>query len=458
MRLDRRETLALLAGATAAPLLAARPARADAPAFVDPPLAPTRRPEPGLVEVDLDARPARLAVAGRRADLWTYAGAFPGPVLRAREGDTVRLRFANRLPEATNLHFHGLHVPPTGRADNIWLVVPPGETFTYEFTVPSGEAGTYWYHPHLHGTIARQLWSGMAGPIVIEGPVDAMPELAAADDRIVVLRDLALAGGAPEAHAPMDWMMGKEGDLLLVNGVHRPRLAARAATLRLRLINASNARYFHLGLDGGRPLHLIATDGHFVERPVALDSVLLTPGERADVLVRFEDEAPLTLLSLPYDRRASYHWRPEPLITLVPPPMPKPLPLPGGLVALPRYTAADAAVRRRIVMGVFYLNGQPFNPRRTDVRGRLGDLEWWEVVNVGTMDHPFHLHTWYYQVVARNGVVEPYRAWRDMVNLRPGDRVELIVPLRSYTGKSVYHCHIAEHGDKGMMAVIEVGA
>ena len=103
-------------------------------------------------------------VDGRRAALWTYGGSFPGKLIRVREGETVRLRFTNRLPEVTNLHFHGLHVPPTGRADNSWLHVPPGETFAYEFEVPRGSAGTYWYHPHAHGTLARQLWAGLVRP------------------------------------------------------------------------------------------------------------------------------------------------------------------------------------------------------------------------------------------------------------------------------------------------------
>jgi FtsP/CotA-like multicopper oxidase with cupredoxin domain len=107
---------------------------------------------------------------------------------------------------------------------------------------------------------------------------------------------------------------------------------------------------------------------------------------------------------------------------------------------------------------MFFINGRPFDPRRIDARGRLGDLELWQVENVGTMDHPFHLHTWYFQVIARNGRPEPFRAWRDMVNLKPGERLELLVPLSNYTGRTVYHCHVSEHGDKGMMALIEVTA
>ncbi|MGH6903514.1 MAG: multicopper oxidase domain-containing protein, partial [Geminicoccaceae bacterium] len=154
----RRDVLGSLLGLAAVVIpRSARPAAGTLPDILP---APTRRPEPGLVEIALDAAPARLSVAGRPAELWAYGGSFPGPLLRVREGETVRLRFANRLPEATNLHFHGLRIPPAGRADNVWLHIPPGETFMYEFQVPRGIAGTYWYHPHAHGTLARQLWAG----------------------------------------------------------------------------------------------------------------------------------------------------------------------------------------------------------------------------------------------------------------------------------------------------------
>ena len=420
------------------------------------PLAPARRPEPGLVEIALEAAPAQLAVAGQKAELWTYGGGSPGPVLRVREGETVRLRFANRLPEATNLHFHGVHVPPTGRADNTWLHVPPGEAFAYEFTIPPGSGGTHWYHPHVHGTIARQIWAGLAGPLIVDGPLDAMPELAAADERIVVLKDLALLAGHPAPHGAMDWHKGKEGDLVLVNGVAAPQMRARAGTVRLRLINACNARYFRLGLEDGRPWHLIATDGHYLDRPQDLDDLLLVPGARADVLIPLEGGGEVRVRHLFYDRRAPDYTPERTLLTIVPRENARPLPLPERLAHVPRLRPEDATGRRRITMAMFLLNGQAFHPNRTDISGRLGDLELWEVENVGTMDHPFHTHTWYFQVATRNGHPEPFAAWRDTVNLRPGERLELLIPLRSYTGRSLYHCHVAEHGDKGMMGVIEV--
>jgi FtsP/CotA-like multicopper oxidase with cupredoxin domain len=457
VNLARRSALGLLGGLAVAPLLRRRAIATAAPALPEIRLAPHRRPEPGLVEIELDARPADVTVDGRRAALWTYGGSFPGRLIRVSEGDTVRLRFANRLPEVTNLHFHGLHVPPTGRADNVWLHVPPGEAFQYEFEVPRGSAGTYWYHPHAHGMIARQLWAGLAGPWVVDGPLERMPELATVDERIVLLRDLALdEQGRPTPHRIMDWHEGKQGDLLLANGAVQPVLRARAGTVRLRLINASNARYFRLALAGGQPLHLIATDGHYLDAPVSVPEVLLVPGERADVLLEAGGPGPLALRDLPYDRRTSHHSMERTVLTILPRADAAPIALPRSLGHVPDLRRENALMPRRITMAMFFVNGRLFDARRADVRARLDATELWQVENVGTMDHPFHLHTWHFQVIARNGRPEPFRAWRDMVNLKPGDRVDLMVPLANYPGRTLYHCHIAEHGDKGMMAVLEV--
>ena len=226
--------------------------------------------------------------------------------------------------------------------------------------------------------------------------------------------------------------------------------------VRLRLINASNARYFRLALAPGEPLHLIATDGHYLEAPVAVPEVLLVPGERADVLVQAGGVRPLRLRDLPYDRRTSHHSMERTVLTILPRADAALIALPQSLGHVPVLRPEHAPAPRRITMAMFFMNGRLFDPNRIDDRARLDDLEHWQVDNVGTMDHPFHLHTWHFQVIARNGRPEPFRAWRDMVNLKPGDRVDLMVPLVNYPGRTLYHCHIAEHGDKGMMAVLEV--
>ena len=464
-------------------------------AFAPVPQLPLRRLEAGFIEADLEAIAATVHVSGREARLLPYNGSFPGPLLRVREGDRVRLRLTNRLDEPTNLHLHGLHIPPS--VDDAFRVIEPGEMVLYEFDLPTGSAGTYWYHPHLHGHVARQLFGGLAGAIVVDGLVDQIPELQGAEDHVLLLKDLTLADGEPEPYGPMDWMNGKEGDLLLVNGVRQPVLRAEKGTLRLRLVNAGTARYYHLTLEG-HPLHLIATDAGLIERPVPLERLLLAPGESAEVLVRLEHPGSFRLLNLPYDRgkHAMHHpdedghagmghggahghgadgaehaghptatpaeESPVALLTIVAPEKPEPLPLPERLLNVEALDPGEAVATRRIVMSEsmdpvrFFINGREFEHDRVDMTGERDTLEVWEVVNDSDMDHPFHLHVYPFQVLDRNGEPEPFRAWRGEVNLRPHETVRLGVPLRDFTGKAVFHCHIVEHEDRGMMGVLEV--
>lgn len=468
MNANRRTLLKLTAGLLLSPL-----ARGQA-SFPEPPVL---KNQDGVLQVRLKAAPTPVTVAGREARLWAYGGSFPGPTLRMRPGDAVRLELENLLRESTNLHWHGLPISP--KVDDPFLEIPPKETWSYAFTVPQDLAGTFWYHPHLHGRVAPQLFAGLAGALVVESPLDGIPELREAEEHLLILKDLELAGGRPAPHAPMDWINGKEGNLLLVNGASRPTLRASKATLRLRLLNASNARFYRLKLEG-HPLYLIASDGGFLEEPYEVSELLLAPGERAEVLVRFQKEGVFRLLALPYDRGVHMmggmeHMghggmsmgtglsSPQTLLTLVAPLRPKPLPLPKALAKLPAPNPNLARVTRRLTFtedmmaGKFFINGKTFDHFRVDLQGRAGDLEVWEVDNQGDMDHPFHLHTHPFQILSVNGAAFPYRAFKDVVNLKAKEVVRLLVPLRNLPGKTVFHCHIVEHEDKGMMGVLEVG-
>jgi FtsP/CotA-like multicopper oxidase with cupredoxin domain len=240
-------------------------------------------------------------------------------------------------------------------------------------------------------------------------------------------------------------------------------------TLRLRLINASNARYYRLQSED-HPMHLIATDGGLIEKPVALEELLLAPGERAEVLVQLEREGFFGLKNLPYDRGTHQmggmmghdaNGQAETLLRVMAPPNPKPSALPGGLMPVEQLEVARATVTRRITMTEhvmplgFFFNDKGFD-HRVDIRGLLGTIEVWELENKAGMDHPFHLHSYPFQVLERNGRSEPFRAWKDMVNLRRNGRVKLGVPLRDFTGLTVYQRHIVEHEDRGMMGTLEV--
>lgn len=484
--LNRREFLALAgltAGGAALGARALSQPATNSTRFPQLSPLPTSTPEPGLVAAELIARPAIVQVGGQTAKLLTYNGASPGPVLRVREGDAVRLKFTNRLAEITNLHLHGLHISPS--VDNPLRELEPNDSVTLEFTVPKGSAGTYWYHPHVHGMVAPQLFAGMAGVIVVEGEADAIPELRDAQEQLIVLRDLELTNGLPAKQTSMDWMNGKEGAILTVNGAIKPTLTARKSTLRLRLVNASNARYYRLKLEN-HPLYLIATDGGMIEKPVALEELLLAPGERAEVLVQLEREGTFRLQNLPYPRgtrmmggmnmggsgmggmsmggMGSGDPNPQTLMLVSAPKLPKPAPLPSSLGSVATLDVSRAALTRRLVFtekmmqSKFFINAKLFDPNRVDFTGKVDSLEVWEIENKADMDHPFHLHTFPFQVLSRNGRPEDYRAWKDVVNLKKNDLVRIAVPLSDFTGKTVYHCHIAEHEDRGMMGLLEVNA
>jgi FtsP/CotA-like multicopper oxidase with cupredoxin domain len=361
----------------------------------------------------------------------------------------------NRLDEPTNLHFHGLHVSPAANADNVFVEVQPGESFTYELTVPAGYGGTFWYHPHRHGQLARQLWQGLAGPLVID-PASLPPALAESEEQIVLLKDLTIIDGAPEPHWGPDWARGKSGRLILVNGQVRPELRATETLVRLRLINACNARMLLLARADGKPLQVIAHDGHLLEAPRPLEQILLTPAQRLDLLLALDGERPVELLHKPYNRGAKREpSRPEPLFSVRPRGGFAQPALLASLTSVERLDPQDVAIRRSFRMAMAFLapDGQQ---QLAPVVARLGDLELWDITNVDTQDHVFHLHTWPFQVWRRGGVELTDPGWRDTINLVPGERVEILIPFRDFAGRSVFHCHIAEHGDAGMMGIIQV--
>ena len=440
-KVSRRTALiagGLIAGglvAAGVPLLrAALAGPADGPALTPPATLPLHAGADGVLRGEL--------VASATGTSLRYNGSAPGPLVKLREGDRVRLEFRNDLDVDSSLHLHGLPLAPA--VDAPLTHQPPGATSTQEFTVPEGVAGTYWYHPHAHGDVERQLLAGLAGPIVVTGATDEL--LKACDDRVLVFT--------------------RTGQDIGVNGSVRPVLTPAAGRTRLRLLNATAGDHLLVGVlrAGERaPLHLVATDGGVVAEPVELSEVLLAPGERAEVLVDTSVAGRLELTSLPYSvygtgGATSTAFR---LAALEVPAGLAPVPVPARLRDVEALDESEAVRRRRIVFGGtgtddFTLDGKTFDHHRVDLEARLGTLEVWEVVNDHTTDHPFHLHSYSFQVLSRDGVDEPLRAWRDTVNVPPGGTVTIAVPFRGEPGRTVYHCHIASHEDLGMMGVLDV--
>jgi FtsP/CotA-like multicopper oxidase with cupredoxin domain len=438
----------------------------------------------GLADLELVAKPAAGTIPGGPSAPLTYNGLSPGPLLELQPGDRVRLRLRNQLDQPTNLHFHGLHIPPSGSADNVFLSVSPGESFTYDFNLPADHpAGLFYYHPHHHGTTADQVFAGLGGAIVVRGALDRIPEVAAASEAILVLKDYA-SSSAPEARGMgramgmgmgrgmgMERAMGRQGPLLTVNGMLQPSFSLPSGGLiRLRLLNASNARLYRLALEN-HPLVLIATDGGAIGRPQILQELVLAPGERADLLVQ-GNQAPGTYRLL--DRRE--RDRPQTLATLTYEGAVTPLPLPTALIPVPALPEPQRTRRFLLSHGmggggtgmggrmggagmgmVFLINGQAFAMDRVDTRVSLGESEDWLIVNGDPhLEHPFHLHINPFQVISRNGRPEPERQWKDTVLLRPGEELRLRVAFRDFPGRTLYHCHNLDHEELGMMGVLQI--
>ena len=425
----------------------------------------------GLLELDLSASESPVNLGSKQAYLLTYNGQVPAPRLEANPGDRVKIHFTNNLSQPTNIHYHGLHIPITSNADNVFLRIEPGEQLTYEFTIPQNHpAGTFWYHPHLHGLVAEQLFGGLAGLFVVRGELDEIPEIKAAQEEFLVLQDFALDdNGRLMGSSHMSLMSGREGDIITVNGRVNPNLNLPAnKLLRLRILNASPSRFYRLALEEGT-FYQIATDGGALNEPVEADELLLTPGQRAEVLVRGKLESGrYRLLNLPYDRGGMGMMggsdNPMALATInyeaaVESPVPTKL---ANIATLPE----PKTVRRfelnhgmSPTMGMaFLINGQPYKSDRLDTKVQLDTVEDWELVNTGVMDHPFHVHGNAFQVISRDGQPEPLAAWRDTVLVKRGETVRIRMPFNDFAGKTVYHCHVLDHEDLGMMGNLMIEA
>lgn len=428
-------------------------------------------------EIELVAREADVDLGtGAPVRLWTYNGAVPGPVLEADVGDELVVRFRNELPEETTIHWHGLRVPAEMDGTTMMhAAIPPGGTF--EYRLPLLDAGLFWYHPHVRSD--EQVERGLYGAVLVHGP----DEPVTADERVLVLDDVLLAadgGLAPFSTAPQTRMLGREGDVLLVNGRADAELVLRPRERqRWRLVNAATARYFRLAAPG-LGLTLIGHDGALLEAPQPVEELLLAPGERADWLVTAPGDGPavLTLLTLPYARGHETGAGPSlPLaaIRVEGPAVAEAPALPARLAALPAIPAAAAERELRLseAMGSggghgghgghggsamdvqFFINGKswPDVPVLTAARG---SIEVWTVVNESGMDHPFHLHGFTFEVLESGGVPAAFRARRDTVNIPASATVKLAVSFDGFAGSWMYHCHILEHAEVGMAGEVRV--
>lgn len=446
---------------------------------------PIRAATNGVREFTLRAQKADVNLVGEQfpaTAVWCYSGQAPGPVLRARQGERLRIRVDNALDEPTAVHWHGLRIPVDmdGVPGISQAPIAPGQSFTYDFTVP--DAGTYWYHSHV--STSEQIGRGLHGALIVDEaqppPVDR--------DELWVLDDWRLnreAQIAPFGHGMDISHGGRFGNTLTVNGRLSETFAVRAGErIRLRLVNVANARLFGIHFEGHDP-QVIAYDGHPVEphRPPG-GQVLLGPGQRADLILdctgqpgetyrvieaAYEGET-YQLFAMTYAPDAPVRANPAPLPTLVPNPLSDP--------------DLNAAQRLNVTLdggAMSGLQGAIYDGERLDVRDLMQRGRMWAINGVAAhttampplftlkrggsyvvaienntvFPHPMHLHGHAFRILARDGQSVPHQPWADTVLLNPRGTAEIAF-VADNPGDWLFHCHVLEHVSGGMTSVFRV--
>ena len=426
-------------------------------------------------------------VGGFRLFLRSYEGGSPGPTLRMKPGETLRIRLINDLPanrdpmplnvsiphqfNNTNLHFHGAHCSPSGIADNVMRSMQPGQSYDIEIELPKDHpGGTYWYHPHHHGSADVQMASGMLGAIIVEGDFAGVPEIANARDRTLVLAEVVFDQfGTIEDFERV--FRETATRFFSVNGQRRPTITMRPGEVqRWRLLGGNYQNDMFLELEK-HDLHVIAYDGIQLGSIESLKNLLMAPGQRADVLIQAGAPGTYEFRGLPYDQ--GYPSPTGPVARLVVAGDPLPMRLPASLPKAPLETIRDAEItgKRTLTFSAiipqteaaavwqefsFLIDGKRFDPNRIDQRVRLGAVEEWTINNIHQDDHAFHIHTNPFQVTQVNGQPAPNLPWRDtFVVPRKGSMV-MRSRFLDYTGIYMLHCHMMNHEELGMMQTVEV--
>ncbi|MCT4356445.1 multicopper oxidase domain-containing protein [Streptomyces sp. Je 1-79] len=469
----------LVTGAALTPLLAGRPADVDPTGTattgqaknaaaadtidrfrlampVPPVLAPVST-RGGRDVYDITMRPGTTEILpGIRTDVLTYNGSFPGPTLKARSRRPVVVRQRNRLTMPTSVHLHGASVPVSSDGAPMDTIAP-GDSRTYVYPNRQPHA-SLWYHDHAHHMESEHVYRGLAGSYLLTDALERMlPLPTGAYDVPIAIRDARF-----DAEGQFVYAMGDQArTTILANGKAYPHFKVAARKYRFRLLNSANMRAFNLRLADGSEIVQIGTDGGLLPRPHTTESIFLSAGERADVVIDFsrypvgtkivlENTAPPgpadqigQVLRFEVDRRAYDNSAVPRFLRPL-----RPLPQPTG----------ERTIKMSMQPPKAFMDDKVYDHERVDAWVRHGASEIWTVFNAGPAPHNFHMHLVQFRVVERNGK-DPNPAdmgLKDTVNLLPGETVKLQATFDSYRGAYVYHCHMLDHSAMGMMATMKI--
>ena len=465
------------------------------------------------LDISLESQPGKVSLfPGKPTDVWRYRAtvikgsknrvielprSYLGPIIKVHQGEKVRVRFTNSIPEKSIIHWHGLHVPAIMDGHPRY-VVEQGQSYLYEFEV-NNRAGTYWYHPHPHGLTGAQVYKGLAGLFLVSDKEEKSIGLPDGEyDVPLVIQDRTFDRENQLIYMSghrMEQMTGFLGDSIFVNGLPDFTQPVSTTTYRLRLLNGSNSRIYKLAWKDGRPLTIIGTDGGLLEKPVSRRYVFLAPGERIELWSDFSNSTvgyETEIISLPFDT-GEFGGTRRGRGMMMGGRMGQNQNLPNGAgfsifnikvtkqvikkQTLPENLSKISPIQQDKAVNLlnprqFYItarhmqwsiNGRVFQMEDVadDEIVQLGSKEIWEFNNTGggmmhmmNMPHPIHLHGKQFRVIERSGVKHKGyvdEGWKDTVLLMPGERIRILVDFDDYPGMFLYHCHNLEHEDMGMM-------
>jgi FtsP/CotA-like multicopper oxidase with cupredoxin domain len=388
-------------------------------------------------------------------------GSYLAPTLKLVNGKKVSINYTNKLDESTTMHGHGMHLPAQ-MDGGPHQTIQPNKTWSAKYTV-NQKACTNWYHSHAEGKTAQQVYKGLAGFIIIEDEESKkldLPKRYGKDDIPLVFQDRFFHKSGDFYYQPsmMQTMMGYNGNVFMTNGVVNPYIDVEAKELRLRLLNGSNSTMYNLKFNDNRAFKQIVTDNSFLEKPVSMNSIILSPGERAEIIVDLTNSYGNSFylgdaiqnkifVKLNVSKKAMTETK-----------------LPSILTKLEKYDESEAIRTRSFTLsamrGRVFINNKIMDMHRIDEVVPLNQVEIWEVSNkrMMSMDHNFHIHGTHFMILERNGesmyVDENEAGYKDTVYIPAGESVKLILKMTDYKDEKLpymYHCHFLEHEDRGMM-------
>jgi blue copper oxidase len=402
-----------------------------------------------------------------------YRNGLLGPTIRVQKGTTVSVNFQNKLIDDSNVHWHGLVIPANMDGGPEQMVMA-NSSFNYTFTV-NQQAGTNWYHPHVHYLTAEQVVQGLAGLFIIESPEEKNLNLPSGNYEIpLVIQDKRFNTDGTIKYQPsmMEIMTGYLGDNILVNGTSKPYIEVATRFYRFRVLNGSTARIYNLALSNGADFYVIGSDGGILPQPEKVKNLILGSGERADILIDFSSVKVGEMVYLTNEtfttmgtaqgtqsfKIMSFNVSKQETDTFK---------LPTSLLPLTKTTASSKTRTFALTMdmmamsgGMHKINGKVYKSDRIDETVTFGATEIWEFDNsTGDEPHPMHIHGVQFQVVSRSGgrnaILPHEKGWKDTVLVAPKEKVQVIMKFEQ-KGKFVFHCHNLEHEDDGMMLNFEV--